>query len=163
MKHFLFVAALVGFLGVGPAFAQAGKEGEGHTAPKQQPSTAPAPTAPSGEIALGSVHLAKSVKADGKVLPAGTYTVRVTSQTPTNQDAKGQTQGLERWLEFVQGGQVKGREVVTIVPAAEISQVQKDSPPKPNSSKLETLKGGDYMRLWINRGGNHYLVHFPTA
>jgi hypothetical protein len=163
MKQILFVGALVGFLGVGPAFAQADKPGEGHTAPKQQPSTAPAPSAPSGEIALGSVHLPKSVKADGKVLPAGTYTVRVTSQTPSDQDAKGQTQGLERWAEFVQGGQVKGREVVTIVPQAEISQVQKDAPPKPNSSKFETLKGGDYMRLWINKGGNHYLVHFPTA
>ena len=27
---------------------------------------------------------------------------------------------------------------------------------------VETLKGGDYMRLWINKGGNHYLVHFPA-
>ena len=173
MKQLMFVGALVGSLGVGPVFAQAEKpsrpagstaatQGEGHTAPKQQPSTAPAPTAPTGELALGSVHLSKSVKADGKPLPAGTYTVRLTSQTPS-QDAKGQTQGLERWVEFVQGGQVKGREVVTIVPQSEISQVQKDAPPKANSSKLEMLKGGDYMRLWINRGGNYYLVYFPTA
>ncbi|PWT83924.1 MAG: hypothetical protein C5B57_05810 [Blastocatellia bacterium] len=162
MKQIFLVGALVGFLGVGPAFAQAAKQGEGHTAPKQQPSTAPAPTAPSGEVALGSVHLPK-VKADGKDLPAGTYTVRLTSQAPSNQDAKGETQGLERWVEFVQGGQVKGREVVTIVPQSEISQVQKDTPPKPNSAKVETLKGGDYVRLWINRGGNYYLVHFPTA
>ena len=66
-------------------------------------------------------------------------------------------------VEFVQRGQVKGREVVTIVPQSEISNVQKDAPPHPNSSKFETLKGGDYMRLWINKGGNHYLVHFPTT
>ena len=25
------------------------------------------------------------------------------------------------------------------------------------------LKGGDYQRLWINKGGNHYLVHFPVG
>jgi len=55
-----------------------------------------------------------------------------------------------------------GREVVTIIPQAEISQVQKDTPPHANSSKVETLKGGDYVRLWINKGGNHYLVHFPA-
>jgi hypothetical protein len=86
----------------------------------------------------------------------------VTGEEPS-QPAPGQTQGLERWLEFVQGGQVKGREVVTIVPQSEISQVQKDAPPAPNGSKVEMLKGGDYMRVWINRGGNHYLVHLQTA
>jgi hypothetical protein len=65
-------------------------------------------------------------------------------------------------VEFVQKGQVKGREVVSIVPQSEIAQVQKDTPPHANSSKVETLKGGDYVRLWINKGGNHYLVHFPA-
>jgi hypothetical protein len=113
-------------------------------------------------MALGSVRLPKAVKADGKSLAAGTYQVRLTTQA-ASPDAKGQTQGLERWVEFVQGGQVKGREVVTIVPQTETKDVQKDTPPAANSSKIETLKGGDYMRLWINRGGNYYLVYFPTA
>src|SRR5207253_273861 len=177
MKQFMFVAALAAVLAAGPAWAQekggaakgaAVKKGDtkgaegGHAAPKPQPATAPAPNAPTGEVALGSVHLPKAVKADGKTLAAGTYTVRVTSQSATP-DAKGQSPALERWLEFMQKGQVKGREVVTIVPQAEIGQVQKDTPPKPNGSKVETLKGGDYTRLWINRGGNHYLVHFPNA
>jgi hypothetical protein len=113
-------------------------------------------------MALGSVHIPKGVKADGKPLAAGTYQVRLTPQNATP-DAKGQTASLERWVEFVKGGKVAGREVVTIIPQAEISQVQKDTPPKANSAKVETLKGGDYMRLWINKGGNHYLVHFPAA
>jgi hypothetical protein len=140
----------------------AGKQADGHTTPKTQPDTAPAPSAPSGEATLGTVQFSKSVKADGKVLPAGTYQVRLTSQAPS-QEAKGQTPGLERWVEFLQRGQVKGREVATIVPQSEISHVEKDPPPRANSSKVETLKGGDYVRLWINRGGNHYLIHFPTA
>ena len=143
------------------AFAQANSKA-GHTAPKAQPPTEAAPSAPAGDMALGSVSVPKGVKADGKPLAAGTYQVRLTAQTATP-DAKGQTGPLERWVEFVQGGQVKGREVVTIVPQAEIGQVQKDAPPKANGSKFETLKGGDYTRLWINRGGNHYLVHFPNA
>jgi hypothetical protein len=25
------------------------------------------------------------------------------------------------------------------------------------------LKGNDYLRVWINRGGTHYLVHFAVA
>jgi hypothetical protein len=177
MKRLVLVGALAGAVGLSPAFAHAAplqaekparaagaptKQNDGHTTPKQQPDTAPALTAPSGEAALGTVHLAKSVKADGKELPAGTYVVRLTSQAPA-QEAKGQTPGLERWVEFVQRGQVKGRELASIVPQSEIAQVEKDTPPGPNSSKVETLKGGDYVRLWIRRGGIHYLVHFPTA
>ena len=134
----------------------------GEATPRPQPATAPSPTPPAGDVALGTVRLTKAVKADGKALPAGTYVVRVTAQAATP-EAKGQTPGLERWLEFVQNGQVKGREVVTIVPQADIRIVEKDAPPQVNGSKLETLKGGDYLRLWINRGGYHYLVHFPSA
>ena len=68
------------------------------------------------------------MKADGKPLPAGTYQVRLTAQHATP-EANGQTQSAERWVEFVRGGKVVGREVVTIVPQAEIAVVQKDTPP----------------------------------
>jgi len=190
-KQLVLVGILVGALGAGTAYAQApatqdkaakpaakdqpskpaakkpvrhaaamGNE-KGHTAPKPQPETAPTPSAPSGDLALGTVHLTKGVKADGKALSPGVYQVRLTAQT-ASPDAKGQTKQLERWVEFVQKGQVKGREVVTIVPQSEIDKVQKDTPPPANGSKVETLKGGDYVRLWINKGGNHYLVHFPV-
>jgi hypothetical protein len=189
MKQQIFVAALVVVVGAGSAAAQRGAapttpapatspaqtparpapragargdQGEGHTAPKAQPNTAPDPTVPSGELALGSVSLRKGVKADGKALPAGTYQLRLTAQQATP-DAKGQTEAAERWVEFVRGGKVMGREVVTIVPQNEINLVQKDSPPAKNGSKVETLKGGDYVRVWINRGGNYYLIHLPTS
>jgi hypothetical protein len=162
MKRMVLVGALVGvFAATGLAQTKDKSMGQGHTAPKTQPATGPAVTAPAGEMALGSVHIPKPVKADGKPLAAGTYQVRLTQQTPTP-DAKGQTASLERWVEFMKGGKVAGREVVTIIPQSEISQVQKDTPPHANGSKVETLKGGDYVRLWINKGGNHYLVHFPA-
>jgi hypothetical protein len=32
-----------------------------------------------------------------------------------------------------------------------------------NSARVELLKGEDYLRVWINRAGNHYLVHLPVA
>jgi hypothetical protein len=162
----VLVGALVGAFAASTAFAQskdkAMAQGQGgHTAPKTQPATGPAVSGPEGQMALGSVHIPKGVKADGKALAAGTYQVRLTPQAATP-DAKGQTATLERWVEFVKGGQVAGREVVTIIPQSEIDKVQKDTPPKANGSKVETLKGGDYVRLWINKGGNHYLVHFPA-
>jgi hypothetical protein len=108
---------------------------------------------------LGSIRLTRAVKADGQALPAGTYQVRVT-ETPASPPAAGQTPQYERWAEFLQGGQVRGREVVTIVPASDISQVAEARPPAPGGQRIEVLKGGDYLRLWLNRGGNHYLIHF---
>ena len=142
-----------------PKKAAAGENSPGtHTAPKAQPNTAEDPTAP-GAMALGTVRVPAGVKADGKDLPAGSYQVRLTADE-AKPDAKGSTEKLERWVEFVKGTTVVGREVVSIVPAAEAKLVQKDAPPPSGGSKVETLKGGDYMRLWINRGGTYYLVHF---
>jgi len=132
-----------------------------HEAPKSQPATAEEPSAP-GAMALGSVRIPGAVKADGKDLPAGTYQVRLTADE-AKPDAKGSSEKLERWVEFVKGGQVVGREVVSIVPATEAKLVQKDTPPAAGGSKVETLKGGDYMRVWINRGGNYYLVHLTKS
>ena len=176
MKRLVLVGALVGAVAASSAFAQttpprtaekparktgAASQGAGHAAPKAQPATETAAAAPEGQVALGSVRIPKNIKADGKPLPAGTYQVRLTPQT-ASPDAKGQTASLERWAEFVKGGKVVGREVVTIIPQAEIAKVQKDAPPPRNGAKVETLKGGDYMRVWINRGGNHYLMHFTV-
>lgn len=173
MKQLILVGSLVGALAgvtaraqeaAKPAGRQAPKADQtaGHTAPKPQPQTAPTPSIPTGEIRLGSVHLAKALKADGKQLPAGTYQIRLTAQNAAP-EAKGETPAAERWVEFLKGGKVAGREVVTIIPQSEIAQVQKDRPPSPNGAKVETLKGGDYVRVWINRGGNHYLIHLPNA
>jgi hypothetical protein len=130
----------------------------GHTAPKAQPTTAEAPNAQATALSLGNVRIPKGLKADGKELPAGTYQVRLTANE-AKPDARGSSEVLERWVEFTQKGEVKGREVVSIVPNDEIKLVQKDAPPASNGAKVETLKGGDYVRVWINRGGNHYLIH----
>ena len=172
MKTLVLVGALAAAVAAGPALAAAqgtaekpqtgaAAQGGGHAAPKAQPATEPAPTAPEGQMALGTVTLPKAVKADGKPLAAGTYQVRLTADT-AGPEAKGQTRSLERWAEFVKGGKVVGREVVTIVPQTEIAKVQKDKPPPSNGAKVETLKGGDYVRVWINRSGNYYLMHLPV-
>ncbi|HET9467239.1 MAG TPA: hypothetical protein VFO48_02460 [Vicinamibacterales bacterium] len=112
-----------------------------------------------GTVNLGSVRIPRAVKGDGQALPAGTYTVRVT-ETPASPQVPGQTPQYERWAEFMQGGKVVAREVVTIVPGSDIKQVAEQTPPPSGGYRAEVLKGNDYLRLWINRGGNHYLIHF---
>ena len=191
MKQFVIAGTLAGALALGgtalaqqpppppaPKPAPAGEKAEkpavrvkkapmgdnaqaGHAAPKTQPNTTEAPNATTTAMALGSVRLSKALKADGKALPAGTYQVRLTADE-AKPDAKGSSEVLERWVEFVKGGQVVGREVVSIVPANEAKLVQKDTPPPSGGSKVETLKGGDYVRVWFNKGGNYYLVHLAA-
>ena len=133
-----------------------------HKAPNQQPSTSEAAKAPAGDSALGTVRLPRAVTADGKPLAAGTYQVRLTAE-PSKPDAVGATEELERWVEFVKGGKVAGREVVSIVPQAEVKLVTKDAPPASGASRVQVLKGNEYLRVWINRSGTHYLVHYPLG
>ena len=152
-KQWVLVCVLAGALMGSTASAQ-------HKAPNQQPSTAEVPPAPTGDITLGSVRLPRGVTADGKPLPAGTYSVKLTAQQAAP-EAVGTTEALERWVELSQGKAVKGREVVSIVPQNEIKMVVKDTPPASGGSKVQVLRGNDYLRVWINRAGNHYLVHFP--
>jgi hypothetical protein len=78
-------------------------------------------------------------------------------------EAVGTTESLERWVEFVQKGEVKGREVVSIVPASESKMVVQDAPPRANASKVQMLRGNEYLRVWFNKGGHHYLIHLPTG
>jgi hypothetical protein len=151
----ILVGVVVGALGVG-ASGQAPQD-----VPKTQPVTAPSAVGPSGEVQLGTVRISRSVKADGKTLAAGTYQVRLTAES-ASPEAKGASP-LERWVEFLQQGQVKGREVVSIIPQSEIDRVQKGAAPPANGSKVELLVGGDYVRVWINKGGNHYLIHLPPS
>jgi hypothetical protein len=122
----------------------------------------PAPDVPGGEVTLGSVRIPRAVSADGKPLKAGTYQVKVTAQE-AKPDAVGQTEKMERWAVFMQGGKEVGREVVSIVPAAEIKQVAEGAAPASGGNKVQLLKGNDYVRVWINRGGTHYLIHLPTS
>lgn len=155
-KQWVAVGVLAGALFATDALAQ-------HKAPNQQPTTAETPAAPTGEIALGSARITKGVTADGKPLAAGTYTVRVTAQE-SKPDAVGTTEQLERWVEFLQKGEVKGREVVSIVPASEAKLVVKDAPPRAGGpAKVQTLRGNEYVRVWFNKGGNHYVINLATG
>ena len=121
---------------------------------------------PAGETVLGTVSIPRAVMADGKPLPAGRYTVRLTTESATS-PAPGAMASLERWVEFVRGGEVRGRELASIVPAGE----EKETMPGPDmpgrlgrsGSRVEMLKGGEFLRVWIARGGNNYLIHLPPA
>lgn len=153
MKQMWLVGALASVLAVTTVAAQ--------TPTQSQAGTSAG--VPAGETVLGTISIPRAVMADGKPLAAGRYTVRLTGEAATA--VVGQQTDLNRWVEFVQGGQVRGREIVSIVPADEV----KDTMPGPDmpgrlgrtGSRVEMLKGGEFLRVWIARGGHNYLLHLP--
>ena len=42
-------------------------------------------------------------------------------------------------------------------------KIAKMATPASGTSKVQTLKGNEYIRVWINQGGTHYLVHSDGA
>lgn len=109
---------------------------------------------------LGQVKIGKDVMANGQRLAAGTYTVRLTGEQ--GKSVVGQTPEESQWVEFVQGQDVKGREVATALSSAEAKKVLKGLA-STDSPAAELLKGGDYIRVRVSRGGTRYLVHLPVA
>jgi hypothetical protein len=167
MKRVIFAAMLAAFA-TGSVAAQQPAPQSQSVAPAQPTGTsgetqrAAQAAVPEGATTLGTVRITRQVTADGKPLAAGSYQVRLTTEE-AKPEVAGQDAKLERWAEFTQRGQVKGREVVSIVPQADIGQVADGRPPRPGASKVELLKGNDYLRVWINKGGTHYLIHLPTG
>jgi hypothetical protein len=160
--------SFVGFAGalvVAAVLAQALVSAQGAVVPAktptQQPATGASDTTAPPAGAVMSVRIPKQVMADGKALPAGTYQLRVTDQSPS--PVVGQTPAETRWVEFVQGGQVKGREVGTIKSTTEAKRIAKQGLPGVGQAKIQTLFGNDYLRVWINKGGTNYLVHLPNS
>jgi len=107
--------------------------------------------------ALGTVRLPRAVVANGQPLPAGTYTVRMTADAVSS--VVGQGPDAARWVEFVQGGQVKGKELASVVAPADTKLVAKRTPPAAGRPLVQMLKGADYLRVWVNHNGAQYLIH----
>jgi hypothetical protein len=138
MKQLVLVGTVMAALSAAPAFAQTGS---------------------ARGTALGTVHITRTVLADGKPLAAGTYQVRLSDEEP--KPGLGQNPDAEKYVEFLKGGKVAGREVATVIGPEDIGKIAKGKKPKTNSSSVEVLKGGDFVRVWINKGGTNYLINMP--
>jgi hypothetical protein len=115
--------------------------------------------AQSSSVVLGTVQLARSLMANGQRLAPGTYQVRLSTDAVS--PVAGQ-QG-EAWVDFVRGGKVAGRELASIVSDGDINSVVKGARLPGGEARVEMLKEGQYWRVWLHKGGNHYLIHLPPA
>lgn len=143
--------------------------GSGIHAQATQQAPPPRPAAPTAQAEkpvitstanLGTVRLGKAVRANGQTLAAGTYQVRLTTEAPPK--VVGQTVAETRWVEFMKGSTVAGREVATVLTPEEMAKVA-DRPRGRGAVRIETLKGGDYLRVWVTHSGQHVLIHLPVS
>jgi hypothetical protein len=112
-------------------------------------------------VNIGTARMTRSALADGKPLAAGTYQLQLTGDGP--KPAIGQTAASEQWVEFARGGTVVGRELASVFSDAEIAEHVKGPRPKANTTRVDALKGGDYLRVWVNKSGTNYLINLRTA
>ena len=108
--------------------------------------------------ARGEVTIPSPVLADGEQLAAGAYRLSLAEEGP----ALSGTGPSGRWVEFVDGETVAGRGLAVVIPDDEIGEVS-DSGSLRNEARVAVLKGGDYVRVWLNRDGVNYLIHLPPA
>jgi len=162
MKRLVLVGVVAGALACGTAWAQTPAPA-GSTTKGQAAGTHKGGAAHSGQTGnnLGTVTLKNKVLANGQPLAAGTYQVRLTDEEP--KPATGESPAAERWVEFVRGGKVAGKEVASVIGADDIGKIAKGPRPKGNGVRVDTLKGGDYVRVWIAKGGNNYIINMPPA
>jgi len=163
MKHLVLVGILSASL-AGIGFAQ-GTEQQSPSTNGEKPAattgrTANRAQAGSSEV-LGTITLPANVTADGQILAKGTYQVRLSNDQV--KPAPGATPSSERWVEFVQRGQVKGREVASVFANSDAPKITEDrqAPPPAGRAKVQLLKEKQYYRVWISKGGNSYLIHLP--
>ncbi len=116
---------------------------------------------PAEATPVARVQLPHAVLADGKRLSARTVDVRLTTQRPA--PVPGTTADAACWMQFFRNGQMLGRELATIVPAADLPSIAKGPVPTRNHARVDRLAGDDYYRIWINHENTHYLINLPAA
>ena len=106
--------------------------------------------------------LPRRAYATGEALEPGPYRVRLTDESAPVVDQEPAT--TTRWVEFLheEEGTVAGRALATVVPDADIDDVAADWAVR-NQVRVDELREGDYVRVWLNRSGSSYLIHLPTA
>jgi len=122
-----------------------------------------APAAPDVMRALrGGIDIPRMVYLNGQPLAAGAYTLRLgDGGVPP---IEGEPPESTRWVEFISNDDdsVAGRGLAAAIPDSEIAEVANSWVPR-NQASVDELQGGEYIRVWLNRGGVSYLVHATTS
>lgn len=109
---------------------------------------------------LTTVRITTAVTANGTPLPAGTYDVRLTQDQPVPR--AGQSRDAQRWVEFVADGSVIAREIAEVLQDDDLPAIGASSLPVRSGTRVEMLKGGEFLRISVKRDHERYLIYLPV-
>ena len=111
---------------------------------------------------LGTVRITQPVMAGGTMLQPGTYEIRDTGQHGT--PLPGQSEDAQTHVEFVANGMVVARDIAEVMPAQPAPVGTSGATSGATArGRFEILKGDDFARVSMSRGGERYLIHLPMA
>lgn len=109
---------------------------------------------------LATVRITAAVLADGAPLLPGTYEIRLTDQRPA--PAPGQSPEARLWVEFIANGKVVAREAAEVLRDGDLPAVGASSVPARSGTRVEMLKGGEFLRISVKRDHERYLIYLPV-
>jgi len=115
---------------------------------------------PGNGAVLTTVRINTPVLAGGAPLPAGRYEIRLTGQHPD--PPTGQPQDTEEFVEFVADGEIVARETAEIISDADLPAEGASPQTVHSGTRVEMLKGGEFLRISVKRDHERYLIYLPV-
>ena len=112
-----------------------------------------------GATVLATVQISTPVLAGGTSLAAGRYEVRLTGEHPTPR--VGQPRTPQESVEFVVNGKVVARDVAEILYDDDLPSIGASSQRAKTGTRVELLKGGEFLRISVKRERERYLIYLP--
>jgi hypothetical protein len=109
---------------------------------------------------LSTVEITARVTAGGSPLPAGTYELRLSNDRPA--PPSGAPAAAQQFVELVRDRKVVAREVAEVLRDEDLPPIGQSSRRVASGTVVEMLKGGEFLRISVKRGGVRYLVHLPV-
>ena len=113
-----------------------------------------------GAGVLTTVRISAPVLAGGAPLPAGTYEIRLTGEHPG--PLAGEQRNSQESVEFVADGKVVAQEVAEIVYDDDLPTEGAPSQRVRSGTRVEMLKGGEFLRISVKRERERYLIYLPV-
>ena len=110
---------------------------------------------------LGTVHITTTVKANGTPLAPGKYELRLTGESPV--PPGDEQRRVQEWVEFVANGKVVAREAAEILYDDDLPIDGASSQKGRAGTRVEMLKGGEFLRISATREHARYLVYLPVS
>ncbi|MBI2186363.1 MAG: hypothetical protein HYU37_04480 [Acidobacteria bacterium] len=108
---------------------------------------------------LGTVRLPQAVLVGGQRVDPGTYEVRLTGEHLM--PLPGQSEDAGQQFELVANGQVVARDFAEVMPAPNVPVGTSGGAGA--APRVQTLRGGEFVRIAVTRGSERFLMHLALA